>query len=265
MTFSIADHTFAVCAYGDSPYLGECIESLLHQTSFSSILIATSTPSNYISEVAERYGVRLFVNEKSDGIASDWNYAIEKADTSVVTIAHQDDIYGPAYLEDILESLNKSHKPLIAFTDYGELREGISAGKDAVLWVKRILLKPLLFRSLAKAKFGKRLSISLGNPICCPAVTYVKNQLPNPCFNDGFRSNLDWDAWERFSRLEGSFVYIPKQEVLHRIHEDSETSSCIMDNVRVDEDLDMLKRFWPECIAKIINSFYIKAQKSNQV
>ena len=36
-------HTFAICAYGDSPYLTECLDSLLRQTVKSTILLATST------------------------------------------------------------------------------------------------------------------------------------------------------------------------------------------------------------------------------
>lgn len=266
MGFSITDHTFAVCAYGDSPYLEECIESLLQQVCSSNILIATSTPSEYISDIAKKYNVPLFVNELSCGIASDWNFAVEKAETSIVTIAHQDDVYSPYYLEIVLEALNKLEKPLIAFTDYGELRDGTFVRDDEILRVKRKLLLPLTSRFLASTRFGKRFPISLGNPICCPAVTYIKDNLPNPLFVDqGFRSNLDWGAWERFSRERGSFVYVPKIGMFHRIHEESETSSCITDNVRVDEDLEMLKKFWPASIAKIINHFYLKAQKSNQV
>ena len=38
------DHTFAICAYKESPYLEECIKSLKNQTIKSNILIATSTP-----------------------------------------------------------------------------------------------------------------------------------------------------------------------------------------------------------------------------
>ena len=42
------DHTFAICAYKESPYLEECIKSLKNQTIKSNILIATSTPNDYI-------------------------------------------------------------------------------------------------------------------------------------------------------------------------------------------------------------------------
>ena len=51
----------------------------------------------------------------------------------------------------------------------------------------------------------------------------------------------------------------------HRIHEESETSNLIENNIRLEEDLLMLKRYWPEPIAKFIMKFYKKAVKTNQV
>ena len=49
------NHTFAICAYKESPYLEECIESLINQTVKSNILIATATPSQYIDDIAAKY------------------------------------------------------------------------------------------------------------------------------------------------------------------------------------------------------------------
>ena len=51
MKYSENNHTFVVCAYKESPYLGECIESLLQQTKKSRILISTSTPNASIQEI----------------------------------------------------------------------------------------------------------------------------------------------------------------------------------------------------------------------
>ena len=48
------NHTFAICAYKESPYLEECIQSLMNQTVKSDILIATATPSKYIDDIAAK-------------------------------------------------------------------------------------------------------------------------------------------------------------------------------------------------------------------
>ena len=52
------NHTFAICAYKESPYLEECIQSLMNQTVKSDILIATATPSKYIDDIAAKYNLR---------------------------------------------------------------------------------------------------------------------------------------------------------------------------------------------------------------
>lgn len=83
------NHTFAICAYKESPYLEECIQSLMNQTVKSDILIATATPSKYIDDIAAKYNLKVYVNHGEHGITQDWNFAYSKAETDYVTIAHQ--------------------------------------------------------------------------------------------------------------------------------------------------------------------------------
>ena len=54
--------TFAICAYKESPYLEDAILSALEQTIPVKILIATSTPSAYIENIARKYDLPYFVN-----------------------------------------------------------------------------------------------------------------------------------------------------------------------------------------------------------
>ena len=89
------NHTFAICAYKESPYLEECITSLMEQTVKSEIFIATSTPNKYIDNIAAKYNLKVYVNEGESGITQDWNFAYSKVQTDYVTIAHQDDKYAP--------------------------------------------------------------------------------------------------------------------------------------------------------------------------
>ena len=51
----------------------------------------------------------------------------------------------------------------------------------------------------------------------------------------------------------------------HRIHEDSETTSLIENNVRLEEDYIMFKKLWPDCIAKLLMKFYKNSVKTNKV
>ena len=136
-------HTFAVCAYGESPYLEECVQSLLAQKVRTRILIATSTPNSYIYGIGEKYGIPVHINHGEKGLAGDWNFAYSCATTPLVTLAHQDDRYYVNYTEDVLAAAKKCRHPLIIFTDYNELRNGKTVTTNRLLKVKRLLLTPL--------------------------------------------------------------------------------------------------------------------------
>ena len=258
-------HIFAICAYKESPYLEECIKSLKYQTVKSDIILATSTPNEFIESLCQKYNIPMYVNDGEKGITQDWNFAYSKADAEYVTIAHQDDIYSKKYAENVINMLNKAKKPIIFFSDYGELRNEEKVKKNKLLTIKRIMLLPLRIKAFWKSKFVRRRILSLGSPICCPSVTFVKSNCPEVVFQHGFRADEDWEAWEMLSKRNGSFVYCTDLLVYHRIHEESETSIILGDNARTKEDLIMFQKFWPTPIAKIIAKLYGTSEKSNDL
>lgn len=261
--FGAKDYTFVICAYKESPYLEECICSLKKQKLPVNIILVTSTPNRHIEELVQKYQLPYYINTGKAGIAEDWNFGLSKAGGKVVTIAHQDDIYEPDFAWKILKNINRHEKPLIAFTDYGELRNDERVTANRLLKVKRVMLFPMRSRKLQRIRFVRRRILSFGSPICCPSVTFVKGNLPEVIFTPGYRSDVDWQAWEKLSRLKGAFVYCKDILMFHRIHEESATTAIIADNDRTKEDFEMFCRFWPKWIARIIEHFYQKGEDSN--
>lgn len=257
-------HTFVICAYRESEYLEECILSLKNQKVSSTIIMETSTPNDYIKGLADKYQIPLYENPHG-GITQDWNYGLSKVNTKYATIAHQDDIYESEYAMKILEAFENSKNPLIAFSDYGEVRDGQKVTNTQMLNIKRFMLSPLKIRAFKGIKFVRRRILSLGDPISCPAVSFNLQRLERPIFKDGFRSCEDWEAWESISRMDGDFLYIPEALMYHRIHEESATTAIIQDNARVEENYIMYCKFWPKPIAKLINKFYTKSEESNNL
>ena len=258
-------HTFAVCAYGESPYLEECIQSLLAQKVRTRILIATSTPNSYIYGIGEKYGIPVYINYGEKGLAGDWNFAYSCATTPLVTLAHQDDRYYVNYTEDVLAAAKKCRHPLIIFTDYNELRNGKTVTTNRLLKVKRLLLTPLKLTGFWKNRFVRRRILSIGSAICCPAVTLVKENLDSFSFKNNMKSNIDWQAWEEISRRKGEFAYTARPGMEHRIHQESTTSELIEENGRREEDIYMFRKFWPEWVAELIEKIYQSGEKSNEV
>lgn len=257
------NHTFVVLAYGKSAYLENCIESLLSQRVTSHIIIATSTPNEVVGQVAKKYSLPYFINTGETGIGQDWNFGYSCAKTPLITIAHQDDIYHKAYLETALRCLNRSQEPLLFFSDYWEIRNEKKVDTNLNLRIKRMMLFPLRFRGAQHARWLRRRILSFGNPICCPAVTYVRDRLPFPLFDGSLMVSLDWDTWERLSKLNGSFLFSSDKLMGHRIYGASTTTAMIEQGKRIEEDMQILRRFWPCRIARRIESIYATSEKSN--
>lgn len=261
--YSYDDHTFVICAYGKSPFIEECICSLEKQSIKTKIIMVTSTPSKYLCEIALKHEIELFISDAPSDIASDWNFGLSNVNTKLVTIAHQDDVYCSTYVEDVINRINQFTDPIIAFTDYGEIRNKSIVYKNKLLQIKRILLWLLKFKRLCSVIWIRRRILSLGNVISCPTVMYVKSKIDEPLFQSGYMSNVDWQAWEKLSRKKGDFVFCNKVLMYHRIHSESTTSELINDVGRGQEDLEMLEKFWPGWIARLIEKKYKNAEKSN--
>ncbi len=257
-------HTFVVLAYKESSYLEECIKSVINQKYKSKVVIATSTMNDYIKEIASKYDIEIFVRESDEkGIGLDFDYAIEIGETELVTVAHQDDIYDYEYSFEIVNAYKKNNDALILFPNYYELKGVNREYKNINLKIKKILLLPLRVKGRGKSRFVKRLILRFGDPIGCPSVTFVRKKVAFPVFNFPYKCDVDWAAWEKMSRQKGAFVYINKYLMGHRIHDDSTTTEIINNNIRTKEDYQVLCKFWPKWIAKIIARVYKKSEKNN--
>ena len=261
--FTPADFEFVICAYKKSQYLEECICSLQNQSTKVKIVLVTSTPNEYIKSLVSKYQLEYYINTGENGIAGDWNFALSVADKRAVAIAHQDDVYEPNYVQKMLDNINRQDNVLIAFANYGELRNGEQVTGNKLLNTKRFMLLPLKNKKLQNVRFVRRRILSFGSAICCPSVTYIKENLPQPIFHSGYRSNVDWQAWEMLSRRKGAFVYCDSILMYHRIHKESATTAIIADNDRTKEDYEMFCKFWPRWAAKMIEHFYKKCEESN--
>ena len=261
--YSVNDHSFIICAYKESPFLEECIKSLKWQTLASNIKITTSTPNGHIQALSEKYSIPLIENHGEHGIAGDWNFALETTETKLVTIAHQDDVYLPMYTETMLNAINSAEKPILFSSAYGELRDSEYIVSNRLLNIKKLMMTPISL--FPNSRLIRRTVLSFGNPICCPSVTYVMERLENDYFKSGFRSNIDWQEWDKLSAKDGSFVYSRKPLMLHRIHEESETSRVIESTGRNNEDYQMFLHFWPKPVARVLSKAYSKAEQSNKL
>lgn len=272
-------HTFAVCAYKDSPYLEACIRSLKEQSEQSEIICCTSTPSPYIEQLAEKYQIPLYVRDGKSNIREDWMFAYRKAHGRLVTIAHQDDIYRKDYVKELVKAYVKYPDLLVFVSDYLTLKmvragagetvtkereeeKQFTAKVEAVnlVWlVKKLLRLPLRLRFLSDKTWVKRSCVVFGNSLCCPACTYHKALIGDDMFHSGYDFALDWDNLYELAGKEGRFICVEKPLLAYRVHGAATTKACIEDNRRAQDEMAMFRKMWPEPVVRILMHFYKKA------
>jgi hypothetical protein len=255
-------HTFVVLAYKESKYLEDCLKSVLNQSYKSKVVIATTTDNNYIRNMAKKYDLEVVVG-KHTNIGGDFDFAVNTGKTPLVTVAHQDDFYDYDYAKTVVKEYQKYNDATIIFTDYYEIRNNKKIITNTNLKIKRILLFPLRWKYISKINFFKRWVLRFGNSICCPAVTFVKDNCPKEIFNSSYKCNIDWFAWEKLSNLKGYFIYNNNRLMGHRISEESTTTDIINNGIRTKEDYDIYCKFWPKWLAKLISMIYKLSEKSN--
>ncbi|MBN1617757.1 glycosyltransferase family 2 protein [Candidatus Dojkabacteria bacterium] len=248
------NHTFVIPAYNRPKYLAECIRSLQNQNMKIPIIISTSTPNDYVRRIAKKYSVTLIEHNQGGSIAKDWNYAYKIADAKYVTLAHEDDIYLPNYSEAIKYHCLR-YDPLLISTKYLDYVDDMPRRTYAHI-IKNFMNSVFYYRKKIGSTFWKNFSLMFGNSICCPSVTYNKEMIGDFKFSNKYKVNLDWDAWARLSKFSGSFLYVNRVLMYHRIHSNAQTNIGIHDSTRYLEDKEMFEYFWPVPIARLLSFFY---------
>jgi glycosyltransferase involved in cell wall biosynthesis len=250
-----SDHTFVVPAHGDSPFLAGCLASLRAQTLASRIVVATSTLSAHIASAARAAEVEVVVNPERRGIGADWNFALDRAGRRFVTLAHQDDVYAPGFLEQTLAAFARQEGGL-CFTGYQEIDDAGAPVSSRVSRVKHLIEAATLGR--ARAVRGPRLRayLSFGNPLPCSSVTFDTARLPGFRFSEAYASNLDWDAWWRLMAAGETFARAPARLVGRRHNALTATARLKRDGTRAAEDLILFRRAWPRPLADLIATVY---------
>ena len=254
------DITLVVCTYKECAYLEESILSIVNQTVKPRILISTSTPNDYVKGIANKYNIEIRVNPDG-GQIKDYNFAMKQAETEFVMLAHQDEILRNTFIEKSLEALNNAKDPIISFTDYIEMHNDVVDDKQSsMVKIKKLLLIPAKIKWLSGTYLGKRLILCLGDPITHPSVICKADKMPSEVFREEYKASMDWDLWERLTKVEGSFVYVDEILLQHRMNDENQTAVLLRTtNDRYNNEYEIFCRFWIKPIAKLLMKFYSKA------
>ncbi len=233
-------HTFVILAYNESDDLEECIKSVVNQSVKSNVVVATSTPNDYIIELASNYSLGVMVNKKESNKGRDYNYAINSFDSELVTIAHQDDLYDRNYTKEIIKCYNKNPDATIIFTDNYEIRGDSRVKKSKKLFKKRYFLFPLRFSFLQNKEVFKIRSLRRRKNICTSSITFVKKNIHEDIFPTDLKYCNDWQGLINLAKKNTRFLYLPKKLVGYRIDDEERCEK------RVKEEEKILKSLYPK-------------------
>ena len=212
-------HTFVILAYNESDDLEECIKSVVNQSVKSNVVIATSTPNDYIIDLASNYSLGVMVNKAKSNKGRDYNFSVNSFDTELITIAHQDDLYDRNYTKEILKCYKKHNNATIIFTDNYEINNNIKIKKSKKLFWKRYFLFPLRFKFFQNKKFFKVRSLRRDKYICTSSITFVKKNISKDIFPTNLKFDNDWKGLLDLAKENTRFVYLTKKLVGYRVVE----------------------------------------------
>jgi GT2 family glycosyltransferase len=249
-------HCFVAMAFNDSPYLADCVRSLTAQTVHSRTIVATSTPSSFIAAAARDAGAELIVNPDRRGMAADWNFALCAARTRFVTLAHQDDVYYPAFVARTMALFRRYPHGSLCFTGHDQIDDTGKPYRSKLTVAKDLITVGTIGSRTTLHGRRLRLYLSFGCPVPCSSVTFDRSRLRSFRFNDEFSCNLDWDAWWRLQSEGHRFLQCREPLVGRRFNALTATARLKRTGLRREEDLKMFTRIWPRGLAQAIALLY---------
>ena len=230
-------HTFVILAYNESDDLEECIKSVINQSVKSNVVVATSTPNDYIIDLASNYSLGVMVNKAKSNKGRDYNFAINSFDTELITIAHQDDLYDRNYTKEILKCFKKHSNATIIFTDNYEINNNVKIKNSKKLFWKRYFLFPLRFKFFQNKKFFKIRSLRRDKYICTSSITFVKKNITNEIFPTSMKYDNDWKGLVDLAKENTNFVYLAKKLVGYRVIEKEYNKTKAREDEKIQSSL----------------------------
>src|SRR5215468_4935190 len=107
MSLIAADISIAITVFNRRQYLKQAISSALKQTSRVRVMVVEDCgPDPSLQRFVEdefRSQVAYFRNPSRRGLFGNWNACIEYCSTPWLSILHDDDFLGPAFIESMLD------------------------------------------------------------------------------------------------------------------------------------------------------------------
>ncbi len=190
-------------------------------------------------EIVEKYldqGVGLVDTSLTPGMANNWNYAIQLAETEYFSILHQDDLLSPEYARKMMEFIENIHDVSCAmvYCDNFTVNE---SGRSMLYFSDHI---KRMFRH-SKIDLQNDFKVLLKVPfITCPTILYKTSSARSVgLFNKSYKDALDWEYQIRTILKGFSIHYLPLKLYSYRRHTKNESVKNCKNLCRYHEIIDV--------------------------
>jgi len=195
-------------------------------------------------------------NPKACSMADNWNYALEQAQTDLVTLLHDDDMLAPNYVENMLLLANKFPRSACYYSGVQLINENGKTTLTLADSVKSLIspTKPIIH---INGDSGLA-SLLNGCYIFCPTMCYRKSFLPATPFNSAYSMVTDFKFY--FDTLYAGHTITGTQEKLYyyRRHNQNQTAKLTQNMMRFEEEID----FYDYVFASVNNSWHQSKKKA---
>lgn len=233
--------------YNGERFLERTIRSLLAQTIRADQIIciddcSTDRSPSIVTELNDP-SITLTRNSTRLGLASNWNRALDLANGfDSLTIAHQDDIYEPTYLESVTRALEDHPSAFIAHTKASVIDE-----QDRPLRLAATRYKEKFWprdRVVERAIREELALLIRGDYIFCPSVTFRVTAIENlGRFDERYEFVPDWDFWLRGLLAGFTIVGVNERLIRYRSHARSATAVAEKTLRRYQEELTIIEHY----------------------
>lgn len=229
-------------AYGPSPYLSECIESVLANGSFISkcTVIDDCSPTSEILETIEKYSDRVFYvrNQVNLGLAATFQRSFELSESMFTVVMGSDDRMLPEYghvMRQVIEKFPEScliHPGVMVINEFG------IESTSSVDHIKRVIAPNVSVTSQMESKkiFS---SLLIGDWMYFPSISWNTKVMKSFPLDSRLRTAVDLDLLVRLCRNDELFVVLPNVIFQYRRHSESVSSQLLLDGSRIAEELEI--------------------------
>jgi glycosyltransferase involved in cell wall biosynthesis len=248
--------TFAVPYYRGLDYFARAVASVTRQTAPDwRLLVCDDSPGGEAGPVLDLRDerVRYVRNERTLGMAGNWNRCLDLADTDLVTLLHADDELLPDYTRVLRAGAARYPACAALFCGARVIGPDGAPVFSLVDWVKRVL-QPA-GDAPRRLKGPRALARLLRvNSIMCPTVCYRRSVVGLRRFDSRWKCALDLAFFARLLAEGAELVGLPTVAYAYRRHSDNASAGYTESLLKFAEEAALYDelaaeaeaRGWPE-------------------